>query len=509
MQKQAPTVGKLAVIIGFALSCFAILIFLWVTFGGPIPLKARGYEIRVPFQEATQLAVQSDVRITGVSVGKVSAIQPTEGSESAEATLEIDATYAPLPADTRATLRSKTLLGEAYVELSSGDPSKGMLEEGATLSAAKVAPSVQLDEILRTFDERTRAGFQTWMQDAAIATAGRGDDLSNAIAQLAPTFDQLDQFFVNLDRESQAVRQLFANGATTFDALSRRRGELRGLISSANRMFAATGRRNRDISATFRAFPTFIDESTRTLERLKRFARQTDPLMRQLTPVATELSPDLIQIERMAPHLRGFFTGLRPVNRAAPRGFPSLQKLFRDDFPPLLLELPPFLRQLNPIIDEIGRYRHEITALFANVTAATNLRRPGEGRILRSLTPLRPETLATFSRRLKINRTNAYTRPLLYKRLIPPLLNFEVRQCATGITALLDPTSPTNPDFNARVGGDLADAQDLFNRLQRFPFGGKTDSDLVPTTGCAKQPPFEPVGAPGAATDYPHVLTQP
>jgi virulence factor Mce-like protein len=509
MQKQAPTLGKLAVIIGFALSCFAILIYLWVTFGGPIPLKPRGYEVKVPFQEATQLAEQSDVRITGVSVGKVSTIQPSEDGEAAEATLEIDAAYAPLPSNTRAILRSKTLLGEAYVELTSGDPSKGMLEEGETLPDAQVAPTVQLDEILRTFDQPTRAGFQTWMQDAAIATAGRGDDLSNAIAQLAPTFDQLDQFFVNLDRESQAVRQLFANGSVTFDALSRRRGELRGLIASAERMFAATGRRNRDISATFRAFPTFIDESIVTLDRLKRFARETDPLMRQLTPVATQLSPDLVQIERMAPHLRGLFTGLRPVVNAAPRGFPSLQKLFRDDFPPVLQELPPFLRQLNPIIDEAGQYRREITSLFANVTAATNVRRTGEPRILRGLVTLRPETVATFPGRLKVNRTNSYTKPYLYRRLIPPLLNFETRQCTSGITALLDPTSPTDPAFNARTGGDLAQAQNFFNRIQSFLFSGKTDSDDVPATSCAKQSAFDPVGAPGPATDYPHVLAQP
>ena len=74
MSKRAPSTTQLLVIAGFALSCFGILLFLWVTFGGPTPFKAKPYEVKVPFNEATQLAQQSDVRISGVNVGKVQSI---------------------------------------------------------------------------------------------------------------------------------------------------------------------------------------------------------------------------------------------------------------------------------------------------------------------------------------------------------------------------------------------------------------------------------------------------
>ena len=49
MQKQAPSVFQLATIAGFALSCFGILLFLWVAFGGPTPLKAKGYAYQFVF----------------------------------------------------------------------------------------------------------------------------------------------------------------------------------------------------------------------------------------------------------------------------------------------------------------------------------------------------------------------------------------------------------------------------------------------------------------------------
>jgi ABC-type transporter Mla subunit MlaD len=71
VQKQAPSLGRILVMVGFALSCFGLLLFLWLAFGGPIPLKPKGYRFHTSFAEVGQLADQSDVRISGVPVGKV------------------------------------------------------------------------------------------------------------------------------------------------------------------------------------------------------------------------------------------------------------------------------------------------------------------------------------------------------------------------------------------------------------------------------------------------------
>ena len=173
MSKRAPSTTQLLVIAGFALSCFGILLFLWITFGGPTPFKAKSYEIKIPFDEAAQLAQQSDVRISGVNVGKVQNIERNPG-KLAIATIDIDDQYAPLPRDTRALLRTKTLLAETYVELTTGNRNGPKLEDGETLPEANVAQSVQIDEIFRTFNPQTRAAFQEWMQNVAIAIQGRG-----------------------------------------------------------------------------------------------------------------------------------------------------------------------------------------------------------------------------------------------------------------------------------------------------------------------------------------------
>src|SRR6476660_2133748 len=129
METRPPTVTRILVAIGFALSCFALALFLWIAVGGPLPLKPEGYRFTVPFKEATQLAVESDVRISGVSVGKVKSVNLGDNG-LADASIEVDSQYAPIPVDTRAILRQKTLLGETYVELTPGNRDGAKLPEG-------------------------------------------------------------------------------------------------------------------------------------------------------------------------------------------------------------------------------------------------------------------------------------------------------------------------------------------------------------------------------------------
>jgi ABC-type transporter Mla subunit MlaD len=530
MSKRAPSTTQLLVITGFALSCFGILLFLWITFGGPTPFKAKSYEITIPFEEAAQLAQQSDVRISGVNVGKVKKIERDPG-KLAVATIEIDDKYAPIPRDTRAILRTKTLLSETYVELTTGNRDGPALHDGARLPSANVARSVQIDEIFRTFDPKTRAAFQEWMQQAAIAINGRGQDLSAAFGELDTTFGEFDRLFRTLDTQRLAVRQLFANSAVALRAFRGREGQLAELIRNSNNVFQTTAARDRDIEAIFRAFPTFEDESRLTLDRLREFAVNTDPLMRQLVPAAKQLSPTLVAFGRAAPEAKGFFEGFGTVIERSTSGFPALRKLFRDSFPPLLRAIDPFARNLNPILTGLDLYKHEITAAMGNVAAATNavhLSVAGDQvHYLRVIGPFQPESAATYPSRLSSNRNTAYSPPLIYKRLASGLPNFDTRQCGAGAGATLDPNGYKDPAIQERVKQPTYDAKKteevaktFYENLRRFMFGGPVtesngvttvtggESTNVPRPGCALQPPFEPIYGGGAPTGYQHTYEQ-
>jgi len=504
MSKRAPSTTQLLVIAGFALSCFGILLFLWVTFGGPTPFRAKPYELKIPFNEATQLAEQSDIRISGVNVGKVQNIALAPDGKHALVTADIDDKYAPLPESTRAILRTKTLLGETYIELTPGSNSGKELSDGATLPEANIAQSVQLDEIFRTFDPETRAAFQAWMQEAAVAIGGQGQSLSYALGEFEPTFTEFDRLFRVLDSQRAAVGQLFKNGATTFSALRGREGQLADLIRSSNVVFQTTAARDQDIEALFKAFPTFLDESRLTLNRLKGFSVNADPLMRQLVPAAEQLSPTLVAFGRLAPEAKGLFEGLGPVIARAPAGFPALRKLFRDQFPPLLRALDPFLRNLNPVLVGLDLYKRSFTSFFANAAVASNVklapRALGEEtgqNTLRAMINLNPETVATYPGRLSINRNSAYSAPEWAKGLLSGLPSLITAQCSAGIVATLPAEPWKDPTFQEAiphtVGNAEKESKEFFEQLRKMAFASQDSTGSVPAPACIQQPPINSI----------------
>jgi virulence factor Mce-like protein len=491
MNKQVPSLGKILVMVGFALSCFGLLLFLWLAFGGPTPLKPQGYRFKVAFGEATQLAHEADVRISGVPVGKVKDIATNKQTGRSDATIELQPEYAPLHADAKAILRQKTLLGETYVELSPGSPTGPTVPDNGRLATGQVADTVELDEILRAFDPQTREAFQTWIQTQAQSLDGRGQDLNDALGNLAPFAQDTERVLRILNSQKAGVRQLVRNTGEVFDALSERDGQLASLITNSNRVFATTAERSADLQATFKALPTFERESRTTLTRLSKFSANANPVVTDLRPAAKELSPTLVQLSALAPDLKALFRDLDPLINASKRGLPATQE-FLDQLHPLLAEFDGPLKQLNPVLDGAGLYKNELTAFFANSAAATQATSAVAGsdepaHYLRTSNPLNPEMLAQYPKRLSSNRPNPYPLPGDGLALKDGLPSFETRQCSGGAPA---------PTLGPAVEGILPET--LRDGILRFALNGGT----VVAPPCRQQPRYD-LG--GTLTQFPRV----
>lgn len=492
MIKQTPSLGRILAMVAFALSCVGILMFLWLSFGGSVPLRPEGYRVEVQFPEATQLAQEADVRISGVKVGRVKNKQPNETTGLTDTIIEIDARYAPIPKDTRAILRQKTLLGETYVELTPGTAAgaQGMLRDGGQLPAGQVAETVELDEVLRTFDPETRRRFSIWLDQQGQAVQGQAQEINTSLALLTPFAEETDDVLKVLRVQGDATRRLVRDTGVVFEALTERKGQFRELISNSNRVWEAVASRDAELADTFRVFPTFLRESRITTERTTRFALETDPLVDQLRPAARELSPILIDLDRLAPDLRGFFRDLDPLVRVSRRGLPATEQAL-DNTRPLLARLDPFLRQLTPVVDYLGLYRREIAAFLANDSAATQIVGTGFSsndpiHLLRVMNPLNPETMTGYANRLSTSRSNPYTEPGAYDRLAEgrPLPVFGSYLCTANAT-------PTPPPPNAYLSAQLA------SEIQKFVFGiGTENAGRAPP--CVEQAPLgNIIGQPG------------
>jgi virulence factor Mce-like protein len=415
MQKGSPSLAKIAIMVLFALSCFGLLLFLWLSFGGGIPFAPEGYRVQISFPYAQELAAQADVRIAGVSVGKVESVALDPQGNRTLATIELDNQYVPLHADATAILREKTIIGETYVQITPGSPTAPAVRDGGMLSRANVVPAVQLDQIFDAFDPTTRRALQVWQEDLAQAVSGNGQNLNSVLGNL-PTFATDGATLLQvLDIEHDAVTRLVRNTGTVFGALTRNEGALSSLITSAEATFHTTAANDQALIRTFDVFPTFLDQTKLTLAQLQTFALNTDPLLKQLMPVAADLGPTLRSVRILSPDLRSLFVHLNPLITASKTGLPALAQVL-DGAKPLLGSLGPFLEQLNPILSWLSLHQQLISdfisiggsALAAKTTSFSG----GTGHYLPQYGVLGPESLAIYPTRLAENRGNTYPPPL-------------------------------------------------------------------------------------------------
>jgi phospholipid/cholesterol/gamma-HCH transport system substrate-binding protein len=415
MNTGGVSVPRVLVMVAFALSCFGLLMFLWLAFGGPIPLKPQGYRMKVAFDDATTLALQADVRSAGVNVGKVVETERAPEGNRLLATLELESRFAPARTDARAILRQKTLLGETYVELDIGSQQAPPLPEGARLPDAAVADVVEFDELLRIFDPPTRRSFQRWQATLADATRGHGRDFNDAFARL-PTWSQEFRDVLDiLDDRERNLSGLIRNTGVTFAALTRNEAALRRLIVRNRQVFDTLAGRREALAESFQIFPGFLQESRRTMRRVSRFAVDTEPLLRDLEPVLEDAQPTLVSLRRLSPSAQRIFRDLDPLIEAGRTGFPALSRVLRG-LDPTLAAVGPFLQQLNPILQYLEVYQSSVSD-FINVgpSALAGKRDVPQGS--KSLGHVLPQ-LAVFgdqsfpqSRRDEDNRGNAYLRP--------------------------------------------------------------------------------------------------
>ncbi len=356
------------------------------------------------------------------------------------------------------------------------------MPDGGRLGQARVADTVQLDEILRAFDPETRERFSVWLDQQGRAVADNGAEINAALANLTPFAEETGDVLEVLNRQSGFTRGLIRDTGVVFEALTERQGQLRDLVVNSNRLWETTARRDAELADTFRVLPTFLREGRETTRRLTRFADNTNPLVDQLRPAAREISPTLIDLKALAPDLRGFFTDLDPLVRTARRGLPATEQVL-DNTRPILARLDPFLRQVTPIIDYLGLYKREIAAFFANDSAAsqatgTDFAGTGSLHYLRTVNPTNPEMLAAYPNRIRSNRSNPYTEPGGYDKLRTEghLEVFGSYLCTSNpVPAPPAPAEPWLPP-------------DLVQLIQRFVYGGPENAGAEPP--CDPQAPL-------------------
>jgi phospholipid/cholesterol/gamma-HCH transport system substrate-binding protein len=211
--------------------------------------------IRAYFTSAEGLNVSDEVKVLGVRVGKITAIE--NQGDSVLVTLEVDADQ-PIPTDAHAAIVAPSLVSGRFVQLAPVWGGGDRLEDGATIDVERTAVPMTFDDVKQQLtDLASTLGPHHGDRGGALATTivalerslndGNSGRLRTAISELGSaatalsdgrsdlfgTIGNLDSFTRNLALNDAAVRgfsdKLDAVGTTLASSRSTLRGALHDL----------------------------------------------------------------------------------------------------------------------------------------------------------------------------------------------------------------------------------------------------------------------------------------
>jgi phospholipid/cholesterol/gamma-HCH transport system substrate-binding protein len=411
MVTQAPKRTAVLAAIAFTLSCIGLSIFVWTQFAGTIPFAPQGYTIRAVFPETGQLVAGADVRISGVNVGKVTNVQP-QGLNSL-VTMDLRRQYAPIPADTRGILRLKTLLGEAYIQLSTGNRSGPKLPDGGTIPPSQIQRTQDLDQVLNSFDPSTQRALQQFLNGSFEALSGRGQDLNNSIGNLDPAVSELTAVVGVLNQQQGNLQRMINNLGVVLTTLGNHSADVQSLVNAGNQVFSSTAARDAQLEATVNALPPFMTQLRSTLQTLNTTLGIARPTLSQIRRAAPLVRPALSELIALSGPALNLLHQTPSLIVLANRALPAIAQ-FSAAFNQVLSPLLGAAQQVIPVINYIQLYPQDILAAFANLPALLNASAPASNGItkyIRAAITLNNESLFGQNQRPATNRHNPYLSP--------------------------------------------------------------------------------------------------
>ncbi len=232
-----------------AISIAVIVVLIGVAFkAGDLPLIGGGDTYHAAFAESGGLKPNDEVRIAGVRVGKVTAVELDDGK--VVATFKVD-TPSQFGTETGAAIKVKTLLGAMFVALEPAGP--GQLKEDSTIPVSRTrspynivqafsgladrAEKIDTDRLAESINTLAALTKDT---PAAFQSTLRG--LSRLSETVASRNDQIGELLQNLHSVSgvlaerdQDIVALMKNSDVLMRALVARREAVHQLLVSTSR----------------------------------------------------------------------------------------------------------------------------------------------------------------------------------------------------------------------------------------------------------------------------------
>lgn len=401
---------RMLTVVGFISVCALLFGYLWVNMGGRLPVvSSDGYRVSFAAKDVDNLVYDSDVMVAGVKVGKVRELEEKGGT--AHVVLQIDDRAAlPLHEGAQLRLRSKSLIEETYVEIVDGDGAE--VPDGGRLPADALVPSVQLDDVLASLDEDTRADLGASLRSLATATDQSGDEIAATLTGLGDLgregYDVLDA----LEAQSQDLERLVATSSDVLRALDTGQGRIVDLVDQAGRLTSTTAAQKEDVEATIRTLPGVLATAHDATTSLSTLASDLRPITQGIDAAAPSLSRALTYLPATTRDLRGLLPSLDATIDKAPATLERVPGVAEE-----LVRIIPTARatlaDVNPVLAFMQPYGPDLAAFIANWNAMLG-NSDVNGHYLRIFPVLNEQSLKGLPLPLNkglLDKSNAYPAP--------------------------------------------------------------------------------------------------
>lgn len=267
IRKQALGFGAFAVV------SVLVTVLVWNTLARTVNGATNTYT--AVFTDVLGLGPNDDVRIAGVRVGKVTAIELTRGADPterlAEVTFEVQRTQ-HLYTDTKALVRYQNLIGQRYLALAPGTaPDAHLLPAGGAIPVEHTEPSFDLSAFLNGF----RPLFQNLLPEqvnelsTTLVQALQGDRVS-----LSAFITQAAGLASDFERRDAILGDIIANLSGVMSGLARRSGELETLITQTRALIGG-----------------LYDQGQSLLSSTTQIAAASESLVEMVSQVQPKLAP--------------------------------------------------------------------------------------------------------------------------------------------------------------------------------------------------------------------------
>ena len=288
--------GRSPVTVGFIGILVLLMLSTSAFFLNSLPMIGAGVIYSADFSEAAGLKPDAEVRVAGVKVGNVRAVE----LDGEKVRVDMQVSKAWIGNQTTASIQIKTVLGQKYIAL---DP------QGSELADPKdvipLSRTTSPYDVIEAFSDAADQIEEVDTNQLATSMRTLSDAFSGTPADLRASLDGLTRLSETIASRDQKVQELLEATKDTSKILADRNQEFERLINGAGQLLEELNNRQQSISRLLSSTITLSDALSGIVKDNQEQIGPTLETLRQVIEILNDQNENLRQsLTYMAPFYR-------------------------------------------------------------------------------------------------------------------------------------------------------------------------------------------------------------